>query len=59
MMVTTAHAVLREKLFCIEWKNRRSLLVAIFNSADNSWQKIPVPLTGSSRLGLDGSSISI
>lgn len=45
VMVTT-HAVLGEKLFCIEWKNQRSL--AIFNPADNSWQKIPVPLTGSS-----------
>lgn len=46
-VMVTAHAVLGEKLFCIEWKNQRSL--AIFNPADNSWQKIPVPLTGSSR----------
>jgi hypothetical protein len=45
-VMVTAHAVLGEKLFCIEWKNQRSL--AIFNPADNSWQKVPVPLTGSS-----------
>ncbi|GJM85066.1 hypothetical protein PR202_ga01484 [Eleusine coracana subsp. coracana] len=45
-VMVTSHAVLGEKLFCIEWKNQRSL--AIFDPADNSWQKIPVPLTGSS-----------
>uniref|UniRef100_A0A0D9VG84 F-box domain-containing protein n=1 Tax=Leersia perrieri TaxID=77586 RepID=A0A0D9VG84_9ORYZ len=45
-VMVTAHAVLGEKLFCIEWKNQRSL--AVFNPADNSWQKVPVPLTGSS-----------
>ncbi|VAH84068.1 unnamed protein product [Triticum turgidum subsp. durum] len=45
-VMVTAHAVLGEKLFCIEWKNQRSL--AIFDPADNSWQKVPVPLTGSS-----------
>lgn len=45
-VMVTAHAVLGERLFCIEWKNQRSL--AIFNPADDSWQKVPVPLTGSS-----------
>jgi N-acetylneuraminic acid mutarotase len=45
-VMVTAHAVLGEKLFCVEWKNQRGLV--IFNPADNSWQKIPVPLTGSS-----------
>ena len=45
-VMVTAHAVLGEKLFCIEWKNQRSL--AIFDPADNSWKKVPVPLTGSS-----------
>uniref|UniRef100_A0A0E0K044 Acyl-[acyl-carrier-protein] desaturase n=1 Tax=Oryza punctata TaxID=4537 RepID=A0A0E0K044_ORYPU len=45
-VMVTAHAVLDKKLFCIEWKNQRSL--AVFNPADNSWQKVPVPLTGSS-----------
>jgi N-acetylneuraminic acid mutarotase len=45
-VMVTAHAVLGKRLFCIEWKNQRSL--AIFNPADDSWQKVPVPLTGSS-----------
>nr|XP_010929773.1 F-box/kelch-repeat protein At1g67480 [Elaeis guineensis]XP_010929774.1 F-box/kelch-repeat protein At1g67480 [Elaeis guineensis]XP_019708447.1 F-box/kelch-repeat protein At1g67480 [Elaeis guineensis] len=45
-VMVTAHAVLGKKLFCMEWKNQRKL--AIFNPVDNSWQKIPVPLTGSS-----------
>ncbi|KAL5215940.1 hypothetical protein ABZP36_007341 [Zizania latifolia] len=34
------------RLFCIEWKNQRSLV--ILNPSDNSWQKILVSLTGSS-----------
>lgn len=45
-VMVMAHAVLGDKLFCIEWKNQRSL--AIFNPEDNSWQKVSVPLTGSS-----------
>ncbi|XP_066346613.1 F-box/kelch-repeat protein At1g67480-like [Miscanthus floridulus] len=45
-VMVTSHAILGKSLFCIEWKNQRSL--ATFNPADNSWQKIPVPLTGSS-----------
>ncbi|TKW03910.1 hypothetical protein SEVIR_7G074100v4 [Setaria viridis] len=45
-VMVTSHAVLDKRLFCIEWKNQRSL--ATFNPADNSWQRIPVPLTGSS-----------
>lgn len=45
-VMATSHAVLDKSLFCIEWKNQRSL--ATFNPADNSWQRIPVPLTGSS-----------
>ncbi|KAL5214127.1 hypothetical protein ABZP36_003279 [Zizania latifolia] len=45
-VMVTSHAILDKRLFCIEWKNQRSL--SIFNPSDNSWQKIPVPLTGSS-----------
>ena len=45
-VMVTSHAVLDKRLFCIEWKNQRSL--AAFNPADKSWQRIPVPLTGSS-----------
>uniref|UniRef100_A0A0D9W430 F-box domain-containing protein n=2 Tax=Leersia perrieri TaxID=77586 RepID=A0A0D9W430_9ORYZ len=45
-VMVTSHAVIDKRLFCIEWKNQRSL--AIFNPSDNSWQKILVPLTGSS-----------
>ncbi|PAN37744.1 hypothetical protein PAHAL_7G118500 [Panicum hallii] len=45
-VMVTSHAILEKRLFCIEWKNQRSL--ATFNPADNSWQRIPVPLTGSS-----------
>ncbi|KAJ4960150.1 hypothetical protein NE237_020060 [Protea cynaroides] len=47
--MVTAHAVLGKKLFCMEWKNQRKL--AIFNAIDNSWKMVPVPLTGSSRIG--------
>ncbi|XP_043688458.1 F-box/kelch-repeat protein At1g67480-like [Telopea speciosissima] len=46
--MVTAHAVLGERLFCMEWKNQRKL--AIFNPADNSWEMVPVPLTGSSSI---------
>ncbi|KAJ3675761.1 hypothetical protein LUZ60_004803 [Juncus effusus] len=45
-VMVTAHAVLGGKLFCVEWKNQRSL--AIFDSADESWRKVMIPLTGSS-----------
>lgn len=48
-VMVTAHAVLGKKLFCMEWKNQRKL--AIFNPIDNSWKMVPVPLTGSTRIG--------
>ncbi|OVA17518.1 F-box domain [Macleaya cordata] len=48
-VMVTAHAVLGKRLFCMEWKNQRKL--AIFNPDDNSWKMVPVPLTGSSRIG--------
>ncbi|XP_061338680.1 F-box/kelch-repeat protein At1g67480-like [Gastrolobium bilobum] len=48
-VMVTAHAVLEEKLFCMEWKNQRKL--AIFCPKDNSWEMVPVPLTGSSNIG--------
>ncbi|XP_027340119.1 F-box/kelch-repeat protein At1g67480 [Abrus precatorius] len=48
-VMVTAHAVVGTKLFCMEWKNQRKL--AIFNPEDNSWIKVPVPLTGSSSIG--------
>ncbi|KAJ1270580.1 hypothetical protein BS78_06G063200 [Paspalum vaginatum] len=44
-VMVTSRAVLDKKLFCIEWKNQRSL--AKFDPVDNSWQRIPVPLSGS------------
>lgn len=48
-VMVTAHAVLGKKLFCMEWKNQRRL--AIFNSEDNSWTMVPVPVNGSSSIG--------
>ncbi|KAL5973037.1 hypothetical protein ACLOJK_039844 [Asimina triloba] len=48
-VMVTAHAVVGKKLFCMEWKNQRKL--AIFDPEDNSWKMVPVPLTGSSRVG--------
>ncbi|KAF5741157.1 hypothetical protein HS088_TW10G00152 [Tripterygium wilfordii] len=48
-VMVTAHAVLGKKLFCMEWKNQRKL--TIFNPEDNSWEMVPVPLTGSSCIG--------
>lgn len=48
-VMVTAHAVIGKKLFCMEWKNQRKL--AIFNPAGDSWKMVPVPLTGSSRVG--------
>ncbi|KAL3501028.1 hypothetical protein ACH5RR_035477 [Cinchona calisaya] len=48
-VMVTAHAVLGNKLFCIEWKNQRKL--TIFDSEDSSWKMIPVPVTGSSSIG--------
>ncbi|WOL04191.1 hypothetical protein Cni_G12912 [Canna indica] len=47
-VMVTAHAVLGNKLFCIEWKNQRRL--GIFNPVDNSWHKVPVPIAGSSTI---------
>lgn len=47
-VMVTAHAVLGKKLFCIEWKNQRKL--AIYDSEDNSWKMVPVPVTGSSSI---------
>ncbi|XP_077229469.1 F-box/kelch-repeat protein At1g67480-like [Tasmannia lanceolata] len=48
-VMVTAHAVLGKKLFCMEWKNQRKLV--IFNPKDDSWKMVPVPLMGSSRVG--------
>ncbi|XP_019464354.1 PREDICTED: F-box/kelch-repeat protein At1g67480-like [Lupinus angustifolius] len=48
-VMVTAHAVLGNKLFCMEWKNQRKL--AIFSPEDNSWKMVHVPLTGSRRIG--------
>lgn len=48
-VMVVAHAVLDKKLFCIEWKNERKL--AVFNVVDNSWQRVPLPLTGSITVG--------
>ncbi|KAH6798751.1 Galactose oxidase/kelch repeat superfamily protein [Perilla frutescens var. frutescens] len=48
-VMVTAHAVLGEKLCCMEWKNQRRL--AIYNPTDNSWKMVPVPVTGSSSIG--------
>lgn len=48
-VMVTAHAVLRKRLFCMEWKNQRKL--TIFNPADNSWKMVPVPVAGSSSIG--------
>ncbi|XP_051121451.1 F-box/kelch-repeat protein At1g67480 [Andrographis paniculata] len=48
-VMVTAHAVAGKKLFCVEWKNERKL--AIFSPADNSWERVAVPVTGSSTVG--------
>lgn len=48
-VMITAHAVIGRRLFCMEWKNQRKL--AVFDPSDNSWQKVEVPLTGSSAIG--------
>ncbi|XP_075487581.1 F-box/kelch-repeat protein At1g67480-like [Primulina tabacum] len=48
-VMVTAHAVLGQKLCCMEWKNERKL--AIFNPADNSWKTVPVPVAGSKSIG--------
>ncbi|KAG8365911.1 hypothetical protein BUALT_Bualt17G0021200 [Buddleja alternifolia] len=48
-VMVTAHAVLGNKLCCMEWKNERKL--AIFNPADNSWKMVHIPVTGSSSIG--------
>ncbi|KAL8550691.1 hypothetical protein ACS0TY_009192 [Phlomoides rotata] len=48
-VMVTAHAVLGEKVCCMEWKNERKL--AIFDPAQTSWKMVPVPLTGSSSIG--------
>lgn len=48
-VMVTAHAVVDDKLFCIEWKNQRKL--SIFNPKDNSWKMVPIPVTGSSTIG--------
>ncbi|MQM13367.1 hypothetical protein Taro_046295 [Colocasia esculenta] len=44
-VMVTAHAVLDKRLFCMEWRNQRKL--SIFDSADNSWKSVPIPLVGS------------
>ncbi|CAM0905097.1 unnamed protein product [Alopecurus aequalis] len=58
-VMVTSHAVLGERLYCIEWKCQRSL--SVFTPWDSSWTKISVPLTGSSRtrccLGVSGGKL--
>ncbi|KAK6922397.1 F-box domain [Dillenia turbinata] len=48
-VMVTSHAVLEKELFCLEWKNERKL--AVFNSVDNTWKMVSVPVTGSSSIG--------
>jgi len=48
-VMVIAHAVLDKKLYCIEWKDQRKL--SIFNPEANSWEMVPVPLTGSLSIG--------
>ncbi|GLJ47039.1 hypothetical protein SUGI_0993300 [Cryptomeria japonica] len=48
-VMVTAHAVLEEKLVCMEWKNEREL--AVFNVSDNSWKRVILPLTGRLTVG--------
>lgn len=58
-VMVTSHAVVAERLVCVEWTNQRTL--AVFNPEDSSWQRVPVPLTGSSRtrfcLGVHGGKV--
>eukprot|EP00252_Welwitschia_mirabilis_P019208 TRINITY_DN4387_c0_g1_i1.p1 TRINITY_DN4387_c0_g1~~TRINITY_DN4387_c0_g1_i1.p1 ORF type:complete len:424 (+),score=55.21 TRINITY_DN4387_c0_g1_i1:486-1757(+) len=44
-VMVVAHAVLNQRLFCIEWKNDRQL--AIYEASSNSWQRVAVPFTRS------------
>ncbi|KAK1294883.1 F-box/kelch-repeat protein [Acorus calamus] len=48
-VMVTAHAVLRDRLFCMEWKNQRRLVV--FDPVECEWKVVMVPLTGSSAIG--------
>jgi N-acetylneuraminic acid mutarotase len=48
-VMVTAHAVLANKLYCMEWTNQRKL--GIFNPEDNSWKMASVPVAGSSSIG--------
>ncbi|KAK1318992.1 F-box/kelch-repeat protein [Acorus calamus] len=48
-VMVTAHAVLRDRLFCMEWKNQRRL--AVFDPVECEWKVVMVPLTGSSTIG--------
>ncbi|XP_010531614.1 PREDICTED: F-box/kelch-repeat protein At1g67480-like [Tarenaya hassleriana] len=49
LTMVTAHAVMGEKLFCIQWKNQRKMLV--FKPEEDSWEAVALPLSGSSRAG--------
>lgn len=49
LVMVTTHAVVGKKLFCMEWKNQRKLV--IFDSEHNSWKMVPIPLTGSTCIG--------
>ncbi|KAL2611091.1 hypothetical protein R1flu_022783 [Riccia fluitans] len=40
-MVLT-HAVIKDKIYCMEWKDERSLKV--YNTTDNTWTKVHIPL---------------
>ncbi|KAG6544154.1 hypothetical protein Mapa_014354 [Marchantia paleacea] len=45
-MVLT-HAVINDKIYCLEWKDERSLKV--YNTADNTWTRILLPLPSNMR----------
>lgn len=47
-VMVTAHAVIGEKLFCLQWNKERKL--SIYDPEANSWITVPIPLTGSSRV---------
>ncbi|ERN10003.1 hypothetical protein AMTR_s00013p00230800 [Amborella trichopoda] len=48
-VMVIAHAVLGQRLYCMEWKNQRR--ITIFDAEEGLWRVAPVPLMGSECIG--------
>ncbi|KAL2611030.1 hypothetical protein R1flu_022722 [Riccia fluitans] len=41
------HAVIADKIYCVQWKDERT--IKVYNTSNNTWTKVQIPLPGKVR----------